>query len=145
MRMNGMEGGVKRRLNVGVKAGGEGESMYELGEEPLSMNEWMQKAACKGMLSDLWDENVPDPDALRVCFRCPVQLECLAYGVRRVYGSDAGVLGGTGVQDRQRIRTGKSRPGQVLERNLRRLVAYDHGWALQLESEAAQPRLRLVS
>jgi hypothetical protein len=142
-----MEGGVKRRLNVGVRAGGEGESMGTLDDlemEPLSMNEWMQKAACKGMLSDLWDESVPDPDALRVCFRCPVQLECLAYGVRRVYGSDAGVLGGTGVQDRQRIRTGKSRPGQVLERNLRRLVAYDHGWAMSVEAEAVQPRLRLV-
>jgi hypothetical protein len=89
-------------------------SLETLELEPLAMNEWMGRAACKGMVSELWDDNVPDPDALRVCFRCPVQRDCLQYGLRRAFASDAGVLGGTGVYDRQRIRAGKVTVRQVL-------------------------------
>jgi hypothetical protein len=89
-------------------------SLETLELEPLAMNEWMGRAACKGMVSELWDDNVPEPDALRVCFRCPVQRDCLQYGLRRAFASDAGVLGGTGVYDRQRIRAGKVTVRQVL-------------------------------
>jgi hypothetical protein len=119
-------------------------SLETLELEPLAMNEWMGRAACKGMVSELWDDNVPEPDALRVCFRCPVQRDCLQYGLRRAFASDAGVLGGTGVYDRQRIRAGKVTVRQVLMANLRRLVIADHGFALDIEREAAQPRLRAV-
>ena len=112
--------------------------------ELLVVNEWMERAACKGVVSDRWDENVPDPDALRVCFRCPVQRDCLQYGLRRAFASDAGVLGGTGVYDRQRIRAGKVTVREVLMGNLRRLVVADHGFALDIEREARPPRLRVV-
>jgi hypothetical protein len=66
-----MEGGVRLPSNVGGSDGGEGEDMSGLETlelEPLAMNEWMGRAACKGMVSELWDDNVPEPDALRVCF-----------------------------------------------------------------------------
>jgi hypothetical protein len=116
-------------------------SLETLELEPLAMNEWMGRAACKGMVSELWDDNVPEPDALRVCFRCPVQRDCLQYGLRRAFASDAGVLGGTGVYDRQRIRAGKVTVRQVLMANLRRLVIADHGFALGIEAESLQPRL----
>jgi hypothetical protein len=142
-----MEGGVRLPSNVGGSDGGEGEDMSGLDTlelEPLAMNEWMGRAACKGMVSELWDDNVPEPDALRVCFRCPVQRECLEYGLRRPFASDAGVLGGTGVYDRQRLRAGKVTVREVLMGNLRRLVIADHGFALDIEREAAQPRLRAV-
>jgi hypothetical protein len=147
MRTNGMEGGVRLPSNVGGSDGGEGEDMSGLETlelEPLAMNEWMGRAACKGMVSELWDDNVPEPDALRVCFRCPVQRECLDYGLRRPFASDAGVLGGTGVYDRQRLRAGKVTVREVLMGNLRRLVIADHGFALGIEAESLQPRLRLV-
>lgn len=112
--------------------------------ETLEMNEWMGSAACKGMVSDMWDESLPGPDALRVCFRCPVQRDCLDYGMRRPFASDAGVLGGTGVYDRQRVRLGKKRMGEVLSANLRRLVLADHGLALAVRNGERQPRLKAL-
>jgi hypothetical protein len=66
--------------------------------------EWMERAACRGVIDPMWDESSPSAEALRYCFRCPVRRDCADYGLRRVYGSDAGVLGGLGLYDRQRIR-----------------------------------------
>jgi hypothetical protein len=62
--------------------------------------DWMRDAACLGMVDPMWDRATPSVEALRVCFRCPVQRQCLRYGLDRVDASDAGVLGGLGLYDR---------------------------------------------
>lgn len=96
----------------------------------MSDVEWMQDARCRDVLTGVWDENTPTPEATRFCFRCPVQRQCLAYGLRRVYASDAGVLGGLGLYDRQRIRSRKSTIPKMLAARLRELVAHDWSEAL---------------
>ena len=106
--------------------------------------EWMRDARCLGMVDGMWDDSTPSVEALRVCFRCPVQRECLAYGLRRVDASDAGVLGGTGLYDREQIRGGKRTVGQVLAARLRRLVAADWDEALGEDFARTMPRLALV-
>jgi hypothetical protein len=58
--------------------------------------DWMRDAACLGVSDVMWDDSTPSVEALRFCFRCPVQQACLEYGLERVDASDAGVLGGTG-------------------------------------------------
>jgi hypothetical protein len=47
----------------------------------MSDMEWMQEAACLGVLHEMWDEHTPRPDALRYCFRCPVIKQCANYGL----------------------------------------------------------------
>lgn len=99
----------------------------------MSDVEWMEQAACRGVTGSMWDDNVPTPDATRFCFRCPVQSACLGYGLRRVYGSDAGVLGGLGLYDRQRIRSRKSTVQKMWRFRLEELVAHD--WELALDEQ----------
>jgi hypothetical protein len=72
----------------------------------VSELEWMRDAACLNMLHPMWDDSTPSPDALRICFRCRVRRDCAEYGIGRAYSSDAGVLGGLSVQDRERVRDG---------------------------------------
>jgi hypothetical protein len=89
------------------------------------MLDWMGRAGCLGMVDGMWDDGVPSADALRVCFRCPVIRTCAEYGIDRVFASDAGVLGGLGVQDRDRVRTGEVTLEVAWERRRRWLVAVD--------------------
>ena len=98
--------------------------------------EWMPDAACRDVQSELWDANVPSPEVTRYCFRCDVRTECLAYGLRRVYGSDAGVLGGLGLYDRQRIRSRKATVSQMWAVRLEELV--QHSWREALDEQYAR-------
>lgn len=102
----------------------------------MSDIEWMTDAACRDIVTSLWDENVPSPEVTRYCFRCPVRSECLAYGLSRVYGSDAGILGGLGLYDRQRIRSRKSTAQQMWAMRLEELV--QHAWTEALDEQFAR-------
>ena len=95
--------------------------------------DWMTDAACRDVSTPLWDANVPSPEVTRYCFRCPVRSECLAYGLRRVYGSDAGILGGLGLYDRQRIRSRKATVPQMWALRMQELVMHD--WAEALDEQ----------
>ncbi|HEY7823344.1 MAG TPA: WhiB family transcriptional regulator [Acidimicrobiia bacterium] len=105
----------------------------------MSDADWMTDAACRDVKSTMWDDNVPTPSATRYCFRCPVQRDCLGYGIRRPYTADAGVLGGLGLYDRQQIRAGKSTVARMWKMRLEELVAADWDAALdeQMIREAA--------
>ena len=92
--------------------------------------EWMRNAACLGIVDEMWDESSPAADALRLCFRCPVQLQCALYGLERPYASDAGVLGGLGLYDRQRIRARKTTLRSAWSVRLLELVDADWDMAL---------------
>jgi hypothetical protein len=107
-------------------------------------SEWMRDAACLGMLDPMWDESTPPVEALRVCFRCPVQRQCLKYGLDRRDASDAGVLGGTGLYDREQVRAGRRTAGEVLAARLGRLVASDWDEALDTDFVWSMPRLTSV-
>jgi hypothetical protein len=106
--------------------------------------EWMRDAACLGMIDGMWDESTPSVEALRVCFRCPVQRQCLRYGLERVDASDAGVLGGLGLYDRERIRHGKVTVGEMLARRLDVLVRADWNEALGEDYARMMPQLVLT-
>lgn len=106
--------------------------------------DWMRDAECLGMVDPMWDESTPSVEALRVCFRCPVQRECLKYGLERVDASDAGVLGGLGLYDRERIRRGQVSVGEMLARRLDVLVRADWGEALGEDFARMMPQLELV-
>lgn len=106
--------------------------------------DWMQKAACLGMISEMWDDSTPTPDALRVCFRCPVRKQCAEYGLRRPPASDAGVLGGLGLYDRDKVRDGSRTFEQMSEFRLRQLVAADWESAKDEDFARLMPRLELV-
>ncbi len=106
--------------------------------------EWMGRAACLGFVDPMWDESTPSTDALRFCFRCPVQKECAAYGLSRPYASDAGVLGGLGLYDRQRIRERVVTVSKAWAIRLRDLVQSDWDEALAEDYARTMPRLELV-
>jgi hypothetical protein len=106
----------------------------------MSDVEWMANAACRGVISEMWDDSTPTADALRFCFRCPVIRECASYGLSRPYGSDAGVLGGMGVYDRQRVRAGKASVPSMWQVRLRDLVNAD--WESALDGQFARSILR---
>lgn len=106
--------------------------------------DWMQKAECLGVIDEMWDQSTPGPEALRYCFRCPVRRECAAYGLVRPYASDAGVLGGLGVYDRQRIRERKTTVAKAWALRLRDLVNADWDEALAEDYARLMPRLELV-
>lgn len=70
---------------------------------------WMQEAACKDTVGDLffpvvhtkgWQEQMER--AKQVCARCPVRPECLAYALDT--GQKAGVWGGLSEAERQELR-----------------------------------------
>ena len=107
----------------------------------MSDFEWMRDAACLGIIDEMWDDSSPRPEALRICFRCPVMKDCARYGLSRPYASDAGVLGGMGLYDRQRIRAGKSTPGKVWAMRLKELVDADWDEALDEQYVRSMPQL----
>ena len=107
----------------------------------MSALDWMSKAECLGVNNPMWDDSTPTPDALRFCFRCPVRPQCAVYGVRRNYASDAGVLGATGVYDRQRIRERKTTMQKVWDLRLRDLVLSDWDDALAEDFARTMPRM----
>jgi hypothetical protein len=110
----------------------------------ISDTEWMAAAACRNLVSHIWDDNTPTPQATSICFRCPVQLECVGYGLRRVYGSDAGVLGGLGLYDRQRVRARRWTLHQAWRYRLAELVAHDWDRAIAEDRARRAPRLELT-
>ncbi len=109
----------------------------------MSDFEWMRDAACLGIIDEMWDDSSPRPEALRICFRCPVMKDCARYGLSRPYASDAGVLGGMGLYDRQRIRAGKSTPGKAWDMRLKELVDADWDEALAEDFVRMMPQLAL--
>lgn len=110
----------------------------------MSELEWMGRAECLGVIDEMWDESTPSPDALRFCFRCPVRTECLDYGLRRPYASDAGVLGGVGVYDRQRVREGKTTVEKATRLRLNDLIVADWDAALAEDFQRTMPQLALA-
>jgi hypothetical protein len=105
---------------------------------------WMADAGCLGVVDAMWDDSTPTAETLRFCFRCPVRRECADYALERNYASDAGVLGGLGLYDRERIRAGEATVEQVWESRLRRLVESDWQEALDEQFVRSMPRLELV-
>jgi len=110
----------------------------------MSEHLWMRKAECLDVIDGMWDENTPSPEALRMCFRCPVRRECAEYGLARVDAADAGVLGGTGLYDRERVRHGKLTLEEVWERRLAHLVASDMDDAWAEDFARTMPQLELA-
>lgn len=108
------------------------------------MLEWMRDASCLGLVDGMWDANTPSAEALRMCFRCPVRRQCMAYGLRRNYAADAGVLGGLGVYDRQRVRDGEWTVADAVAHRLQVLVDADHQEALDEEFARTMPRMEVV-
>jgi hypothetical protein len=97
-----------------------------------------------GKVDPMWDDSTPTVDALRFCFRCPVRRDCAEYGLSRPYASDAGVLGGMGLYDRQKVRERLTTVPKVWGARLRLLVAADWDDALAEDYARAMPRLELV-
>lgn len=110
----------------------------------MPTHEWMGQAACLGVVDEMWDESTPRPDALRYCFRCPVMRECAQYGLARPYASDAGVLGGLGLYDRQRVRAGKASVSQMWRARIAELVLADWDEAMTEDYVRTMPRLASV-
>jgi WhiB family redox-sensing transcriptional regulator len=67
---------------------------------------WMDQARCAGSDPDLWHPKNNDAaqakQAKRICRRCPVRAECLAYALE--HGEEHGVWGGMSVRERERLR-----------------------------------------
>lgn len=68
--------------------------------DPLS---WMHDGLCTEIGGDLW---FPEPgsnsnQAIKICNRCPVQQECLEYGLQ---GNFDGIYGGLTAKQRRAIR-----------------------------------------
>ena len=110
----------------------------------MSDREWMEQAGCLGVIDEMWDESTPRPDALRFCFRCPVIRECVRYGLARPYASDAGVLGGLGLYDRQRVRAGKATVPQMWRARIGELVDADWDAALDEQYVRSMPQLEMA-
>ncbi|HEY7824935.1 MAG TPA: WhiB family transcriptional regulator [Acidimicrobiia bacterium] len=106
--------------------------------------DWMADAACLGKVDAMWDDSTPSPEALRLCFRCPVQRTCAEYGLARVPASDAGVLGGLGLYDRDKVRDAKRTVQEAWAIRLNLLVASDWDDALSEDFARMMPRLELV-
>ncbi|HEY7821264.1 MAG TPA: WhiB family transcriptional regulator [Acidimicrobiia bacterium] len=106
--------------------------------------EWMADAQCLGKVGPMWDESTPSAEALRMCFRCPVQRTCAEYGLARVPASDAGVLGGLGLYDRDKVREGRRTLEEAWALRLELLVRHDWDEALDEEFARMMPRLELV-
>jgi len=105
---------------------------------------WMVRAACLDVIDQMWDDSTPTVDALRFCFRCPVRRECARYGLERNYATDAGVLGGLGLYDREKVRDGTVTVEEALSRRLGQLVDADWEDALAEDYVRRMPRLELV-
>jgi len=110
----------------------------------MQPSEWMAQAGCLGVIDAMWDDSTPSPDALRYCFRCPVIRECARYGLTRPYAPDAGVLGGLGLYDRERVRRGKATVPQMWRARMEELVLEDWEAALTEDYVRTMPRLASV-
>ena len=68
---------------------------------------WHAHAACAGMDPDLFFSERGDgyEQAVKVCRRCPVQAECLAYAMS--HQEKFGMWGGVSMKGRLRIRRGR--------------------------------------
>lgn len=70
----------------------------------VAEQEWMDRAACRGMPSDMFFPTLGEFDAMRrakaVCARCPVRVDCLDFGLDE-WG---GVWGGLSGRERQALR-----------------------------------------
>lgn len=110
----------------------------------MSDYEWMMLAECRGKIHEMWDDSTPSQEALRSCFRCPVRKPCADYGLSRPSASDAGVLGGLGLYDRDKIREGKKTVQQVLKFRLNQLIGADWDDALAEDFRRLMPQLELV-
>lgn len=66
---------------------------------------WQHLSACRGIDPALAVPEVDDvgPEMAGVCSRCPVRIECLAWGVERI--EQRGVLGGYPLSDRRKMRS----------------------------------------
>lgn len=68
-------------------------------------HDWAERAACAGEDTDLWfvdQHDGPYTEARRICKRCPVRRECLAYAVET--GADSGMWGGLAPRERKHLR-----------------------------------------
>jgi WhiB family transcriptional regulator, redox-sensing transcriptional regulator len=66
--------------------------------------EWQDQAACNGLdVNDFFPEKGESPkDAKRICGRCPVRRQCLAYALD--LGERFGIYGGTSERERRRLK-----------------------------------------
>lgn len=83
----------------------------------MSTATWPRRAACRDIDTEMFfpvsaSAAAADP-AKRVCSRCPVKPDCLAYAL--ALGDDWGVWGGTDPGDRRRIRAGRLTPAEAME------------------------------
>lgn len=95
---------------------------------------WWEQAACSGIDVDVFyplpNDAVTTKQALQVCGRCPIRVECLQYAIRN--RETYGIWGGT--TERQRSPVLRGHP--TTSRRLRRLgddgaKARASGWAAQ--------------
>jgi len=65
---------------------------------------WMQRAACKGLDTDLFfpDTGVNHARLKKLCAACPVRQQCLQYAVEN--GMDDGLWGGLSPRQRRPLR-----------------------------------------
>jgi WhiB family redox-sensing transcriptional regulator len=75
--------------------------------------EWLDRAACRGRTDVDFDGPMAWPDALAICGRCPVRIECLRWALDRHPDHDYGILAGTTAADRHLIRHGRLEARQV--------------------------------
>jgi hypothetical protein len=67
---------------------------------------WKDKALCRSDPGAHWDGELL-PSMFEMCMSCSVRDECLMEGLDHEERSDAGVWGGTGPEERRRIRKGE--------------------------------------
>ena len=69
---------------------------------------WVQEASCAQIGGDAWfpEKGGNSEAALRICRRCPVQLECLEFAVRT--RQKDGIWGGKSVRQREAMRKGRA-------------------------------------
>jgi WhiB family transcriptional regulator, redox-sensing transcriptional regulator len=68
--------------------------------------QWREKAACKDQPNPEWDGDLRFY-LYEICMSCPVRDDCLMEALDHEERSDAGVWGGTGPEERRRIRRGE--------------------------------------
>jgi len=85
-----------------------------LPEAWLMDRSWRELAACRGMGPDLFFGNDP-ADALAVCARCPVTLECAQAGA----GEEIGVWGGRQLGGRKVVRRRNQRAAATADAEIR--------------------------
>jgi WhiB family transcriptional regulator, redox-sensing transcriptional regulator len=69
----------------------------------VKREEWMGKAACRGMSPDLFypGKGESSTEAKETCSICPVTKECLDYALLR---DEYGVWAGTSIKDRKKLK-----------------------------------------